>query len=402
LKNDFIDANGSVVNTNNLSGHLDNRIELYSARIDYMATVGDINLETGIRYAGITSESTNKQNVLDMNQLGVDLTEIGKFNYDESIYAAYFGLNFKKNKWTYKGGLRTEYTNTQGVFDTDLPDVKNDYLKLFPSFSVQYASKSGKDFRLWYYRRISRPRFVIANPFQYFQTNNSVFEGNPNILPSTRHYAAASYNFATNYTIDIFYRNQNNPIRQLVLQNNETKTLLFKQANFTSNVSYGMDFTYDKNIANFWNTYLYLSVYDRTFTFVEDFTNDSITNGQWTWSFQFNNSFTFLEDKSLFLEISFFRFAEEAIANTIQEDFSSVNISARKSLWNKKASISIGLEDIFNQSSTPSIRRYSNQNNFSDYRYESRLFTFGFRYRFGNTRINGNKKSKRVEERRRI
>ena len=402
MKNDFLDVNDNVLSTNNLSGNLNNRIELYSARLDYERLVGEINLETGIRFAGITSESTNEQDVLDMNQLGVDLVEVGRFNYNESIYAAYIALNGKKGKWTYRGGLRTEYTKTEGVFDSERPDVKNDYLKLFPSFSLQYSLSSGNDFRLWYYRRITRPRFVIANPFQYFQTNNSVFEGNPNILPSTRHYAAASYNFAKNYTFEVFYRNQNNPIRQLVLQNNETKTLLFQQANFDSNVSYGLDIIYNKNIANFWNTYLSISAYDRTFQFIDSATNNVINNGQLTWSLQFNNSLTFLQDKSLFLDLNFFRYAEVAIANTIRDDFSALSISLRKSLWNKKASISVAVDDIFNQSSTPSTRRYSDQNNISDYRYESRLFRFGFRYRFGNTGLKGKRNNRGIEERRRI
>lgn len=402
LTNDFLDIEGNILSSNNLSGNLDNSIELYSVRFDYEVPIGKMNLETGFRYAGITSESNNEQNVLDMNQLGVELVELGKFNYNESIYAAYVGLDGKKGKWIYKGGLRAEYTNTRGIFDSERPNVKNEYLKLFPSFSLQYSPSSESDFRLWYYRRITRPRFVIANPFQYFQTNNSVFEGNPNILPSTRHYAAASYNFAKNYTVEVYYRNQNNPIRQLVLQNNEAKTLLFQQANFTRNISYGIDFIYDQNIANFWNTYVSLSGYNRTFQFVDDATEDLFTNDQLTWSFQFKNNFTFLEDKSLFVDLSFYHYAEEPIANTIRDDFSALSITARKLFWNKKASISVGLEDVFNQGNTISTRRYSDQDNVSDYRFESRLFTFGFRYRFGNRGIKGRRKNQGVEERRRI
>jgi hypothetical protein len=342
------------------------------------------------------------QNVDNIDQLGVALANAQKFNYSESIYAAYLGFDLKKDKWQYKGGLRLEQTNTLGIFDVDLPNVENDYLKLFPSFSMQYITASGNEFRLWYYRRITRPRFVIANPFQYFQTNNSVFVGNPNILPSTRHYAAAAYNFGKNFTVDIFYRNQNNPIRQLVLQDNADKTLVFKQANFKSNVSYGIDFTYDNYIANFWNTYAYLSLYDRSFRFFDDASNNLISNGKLTWSFECNNSFTLTKNKSIYLDVNFFYYSDEAIANTIREEFSALSMLARKTLWNKRASISVGVEDIFNQNSTPSNRIYSDQNNISDYRFESRLLTFGFRYKFGNTGIKSNKRNKGNEERRRL
>ncbi len=402
LKNDFLDPNGTILSTNNLTGNSNNRINLYSARLDYQTSIGKLKVETGIRFAGISSESTNEQTQLEMSQIGGNFDEVDRFNYNESIYAAYVSFNGKKGNWTYKGGLRSEYTKTSGVFDSDLPDIKNDYLNLFPSFSLQYSPSGDNDFRLWYYRRISRPRFVIANPFQYFQTNNSVYEGNPNILPSTRHYVAASYNFQKSYTFEIFYRNQNNPIQQLVLQDNENKTLLFQQANFIKNESYGFDFIYDKNILNFWNAYLYLSIYDRKFNFIDGLTNNLITNGLWTWSFEMNNSFTFSQDKNLFIDVSFYYYSDEAIANTIRQEFSAFNISARKVLWNKKATISIGVQDIFNQNSTPSIRRYSDQNNISDYRFESRLFTFAFRYKFGNTGIKTNRNRKRIDERNRL
>ena len=402
MYSDFYDTDGTFIDTNSFSANSNNQISLYSAQLDYKTPIGNMNLETGIRYAGISSGSTNEQNVMGVDQIPIDLVEVGKFNYEESIYAAYVGLDGQKDDWNYKGGLRTEYTNALGVFDSEMPDVKNDYLKVFPSFSIQYSPDSNHNYKLWYYRRIIRPRFVIANPFQYFQTNNSVFENNPNILPSTRHYVAAAYTFAKFYTVDIFYRNQKNPIREMVLQDNGTKALFFKQVNFIDNVAYGLDLTLNKSFTNFWNTYAYFSVHERTFRFLDETTNNILKNNKWAWSLQFNNSFTLLEDKSLFADVRFYHNSKAVIGNTVQDDWSYLTISLRKSLLKKKASISLGVEDIFNQRSTVAVRNYSDQDNFSDYRFESRLLTFGFRYRFGNTGIKDNQKSKRTEERGRL
>jgi len=88
--------------------------------------------------------------------------------------------------------------------------------------------------------------------------------------------------------------------------------------------------------------------------------------------------------------------------NKVQHDFRALNLSARKSLWNKKASISIAEEDVFNESSTTSPGGIATKTTFSDYRHEPRLFTFGFRYRSGNTAIKGRRKNNSVEERRRV
>jgi len=402
LNNDFYDGNRNIINTNSFSADSNYKINLYSAQVDYNTPLGNMNLETGVRYAGIDSNSTNEQNVTGADQIPIELIDLQKFTYDESIYAAYAGIDGQDEDWTYKVGLRTEYTNTLGVFDSERPDVKNDYLMLFPSFSVQYKPNSNNNYKLWYYRRIQRPRFVIANPFQYFQTNNSVNEGNPNILPAARHYIAAAYTFAKFYTVDVFYRYERNPINEFVIQNNERKALFFQMANSHSQISYGLDVTVNKNFTNFWRAYAYLSIYDRTYRFMDSQTQNLISNGRLTWLLRFNNSFTFLQDKSLFADLGFFYHARNPVANTIQTNRSELTLTLRKSLWDKKASVSLGVVDIFNQGPVISARKYSDQDNFSDYRFESRLLTFGFRYRFGNTGIKDNKKSKNQAERRRL
>lgn len=402
LNNDFLDDNGNILSTNSLSVNSNNNIGLYSAQVDFKTSLKTMNLETGIRYAGITSESTNEQNAIGADQIPIELIATGKFDYDESIIAAYVGLDGQKDDWTYKGGLRAEYTKTLGIFDSDMPDVKNDYFKLFPSFSIQYAPDSNHNYKLWYYRRITRPRFVIANPFQYFQTNNSVFENNPNILPSTRHYVAAAYTFAKFYTFEIFCRIQKNPIREQVLQDNESKALFFKPVNFIDNITYGFDFSLNKNFTNFWRTYAYLSIHERTFRFFDEASNSILKNGRWTWTLQLNNSLTLLQDKSLFADVGFYYNSKSVIGNFEYGSWSRLSVSLRKSIWNKKGSISLGMEDIFNQRNALAVRQYSDQDNFSDYRYESRLLTFGLRYRFGNIGIKDNKKSKRTEERGRL
>jgi hypothetical protein len=74
----------------------------------------------------------------------------------------------------------------------------------------------------------------------------------------------------------------------------------------------------------------------------------------------------------------------------------------RKTIWNKSASISLAIEDVFNQSNQFFTRQYLTQDNSSSVRRENRLLLLGFRYSFGNTKIRNNKKRKSVEERNRI
>ena len=62
----------------------------------------------------------------------------------------------------------------------------------------------------------------------------------------------------------------------------------------------------------------------------------------------------------------------------------------------------MGIEDIFNQGNEFNTRNYLDQNGTSLRRAENRLFVLGLRYKFGNTKIQDNYKSKNVDEQNRL
>lgn len=76
----------------------------------------------------------------------------------------------------------------------------------------------------------------------------------------------------------------------------------------------------------------------------------------------------------------------------------TLSVSFRKSFWDKKASISAGVDDIFDTNNFPLASRYYNQDNGYFARAESRLFRVGFRYNFGNSRLRDNNRSSQSEE----
>jgi hypothetical protein len=76
-----------------------------------------------------------------------------------------------------------------------------------------------------------------------------------------------------------------------------------------------------------------------------------------------------------------------------------VNLSVRKDLWDKRASVTIGLDDIFNTlNNTASVSDYYNQDNYFYTNIESRLFRLGFKYNFGNARLRDNSKKIETDE----
>jgi len=403
INNDFFDESGNRTAENDFITTSEQRINLFSLQADYSTSLNDkFNLEAGARYADINSGSNVAQEGFDTGQPGLNPTEEGNFDYDEAIWAAYAGLNKGGDLWRINTGLRAEYTETVGNLNTAPQANKRSYLEFFPSFSVQYLPSKKHNLKLYYYRRITRPRYNTVNPFQIFLTNNSVVEGEPNLLPATRNYVSAGYTYDRGYTLELFYRNEKNPFLQFLRQDNDSKVFIRKTANFDRNINYGADFTISKQPFHFWDFSMFLSYYSVQYDFVDFDSGQNIENRQWTSKMRTSSTFTFLSDKTLYVDIDFLFVSALANGNSVRDGYNQLDFGVRKTLWDKKASISIGLLDIFNQGNLFTVRNFGNQNNSSLARPENRLLTFGFRYKFGNTGIKANNKSKRTDERNRL
>ena len=155
-------------------------------------------------------------------------------------------------------------------------------------------------------------------------------------------------------------------------------------------------------ITDFWDCFLLLSYYYKKDTFRDLDSGILLENSVGTWLGRMNNSFRLLSNESLYLDVDFFYLSPTVNGNSRRDAFNYLDILLRKTIWNKKGSISMGVRDIFNQGNYFTTRTFLNQNNSTFSRFENRLFTFAFRYKFGNTGIKDNKKRKRVDERNRI
>ena len=403
LKTDFFDVDGNLTAENDFFTNSLQQINLYSVQADYITPTGTSSkFETGLRYAQINSEGRIEQEGIDRDKAGIEPTESGVFEYDEGITAGYASFDSKWDKWKLKVGLRAEHTKTMGKLNAGSDAKYNNYFKLFPSFSIQYTRSPKHDYHLYYYRRITRPRYNSLNPFQVFQSFNSVIEGNPNLLPSTRHYMAGGYTFNRGYTFELFYKNRTNFHQRLVFQDNENEILRFISSNVDKDYAYGFNFSISKNFTNNWYFYFLASTAYIESIFTDLESGQLVENGLWNSYIRTNSGFSFLSDKSLKVDVSLLYSSPVIRGNSRQEDYSKLGITIQKTLWDKKGSISLGVDDIFNESNLFNTRKYLNQNNTSFFRPESRLVVLGFRYKFGNTRIRTNKKSKKVEERNRI
>ena len=402
LNNNFVEGESEFITEDTFNVSSNQIINLYSAQTDLTQPLGEHStMETGLRYAAINSEASILQSGFDQSRDGVDPTESGIFNYDEKIYAGYISLNNSWENWKLNLGLRAEYTDTKGELNTALEANINSYMNWFPTMALSYTVDKNA-FYLKSYRRITRPRYNIINPFEYYLSANSIITGNPKLKPAYSDYVQFDYVFDKAYKLVLFGGKKYNEQSQQVFQDNTTNIIRTQYINLESNNYYGVDASVSKDITSFWNLFLLISHYYDKDSFTDLNTNTIVENSIWTTHTRTTNSFTFLSDKSLFADLTYIHFSPRISGNTRFASYGKLGLSFRKTLWSKTASISLAVEDIFNGGVLYGTRNYLDQSNSTSSRWENRLFIVGFRYKFGNTKIRDNYKWKNTEEGKRL
>lgn len=402
LNNNFVEGESEFITEDTFNITSNQIINLYSAQTDLTQPLSEHStMETGLRYASINSEASIVQSGFDQNTERVGLTESGIFNYDEKIYAGYISLNNSWEKWKLNVGLRAEYTETKGELNTESIANTNSYMNWFPTMALSYTINKNA-FYLKSYRRITRPRYNTINPFQYYLSANSIIEGNPNLKPAYSDYVQFDYVYDKAYKLVLFAGKKSNEQSQQVFQDNTTNIIRTQYINLESNNYYGADASVSKDITSFWNLFLLISHYYDKDSFTDLNSNTIVENSIWTTHTRATNSFTFLNDKSLFADLTYIHFSPRISGNTKYASYGKLGLSLRKTLWSKAASISLAVEDIFNDGGIKGTRNYLDQSNSTYSRWENRLFIASFRYKFGNTKIRDNYKRKNTEEGRRL
>ena len=211
------------------------------------------------------------------------------------------------------------------------------------------------------------------------------------------------YTLNKTHTFEAYFRYENDPTLQITFQDNEENKLIYNNTNIDSNISYGLDFTTFTEIADNWNLYVLTSIfYEENQFFATTINNELVRNDTWAFFGQMVNYFSFLKDKSLTAEVSYLYISPVVNGPANISSRHGLDVNLRKSLWNNKASISIGVSDAFNSQNFTETNNYLDQDYFLKSRLENRLFTVGFNYKFGNSSLKTNEKDIEVEERNRI
>ena len=398
----YISAQGNLLNANAFNTIPTQKSQIYTGQLDYSGNLGKWSFEAGAKYSGINSESRQEFFNTAGNVNDADAILNDNFDYTEGIYASYFSFAKDWEKWSFKAGLRGEYTDANGNSRTLGVVNTQEYLELFPTVYFMHNPSENHSFALDYSRRIDRPRFQSLNPYRYFLNENNFQEGNPNIQPAIANRVNFNYTFKNKLSFDLYWDRIDNAMSRLPFQDNENLAL----RSVNTNLNYERQFSIDVTYSEFVNNWMWMSV-ESSFYNMENEINalesevenvKSNINGIYLQTLNY-----LIIDQTLTATISNY-FMSNILAGSYEYDRPQyrLNVDIQKRFLDGRLIVNLSSEDLFNTMNIPLTSRYLNQNNTFFAMPESQKIRIGLRYNFGNFKLSDNNRATSVEEEKRL
>ncbi|WP_240640188.1 outer membrane beta-barrel family protein [Mangrovimonas spongiae] len=401
VNSDYYTNSGVFLTATNYLTDNNQDTKIVTASLDYTLPVNDsFILETGIKTSSVLTNSDITQYNVVNDQPILDTNNTNAFEYDELVLAAYANISKDWEKWSIIAGLRAEQTDVEGISVSNNQKTTQDYLKWFPNISLSFNPNENLSLYTNYKKSINRPDYKDLNPFQFYLNDNTIVSGNPNLQPVIVDHTVIGASLSSAYFIEAYYKKMSHNIYEIPLQDNANTTVTWTPINFDETIEYGFDFLTNFYVNDRWFVYAVTSFYN-----IEDINtlqNQKVKQSQWSNYSVLQNYYTFLKDRSLTLNVTLYYGSKNLQGFRLVKDRLSSNVAISKSLWNNKAVISLMAEDLFNTQDYDYTTRFLNQNSRSKADFDNRYIKIGFRYKFGNTLLDTNKRSKNLKERERL
>ena len=366
-----------------LNGNMPAAINIYTAKLDYVHPLGKT---TKLEAGGKTSYVNNDNQVDYTRNNGTGWKPDGRSNhfiYDESINAVYVSLGKSMKKLSMDAGLRLENTVSKGHQFSNDSSFKRNYTNLFPNLGFTYEVNKNNQLALSYSRRIDRPSYDDLNPFTYFLDSLTYGQGNPYLQPQFTQNIEVSHTFHRALVTTLNFSKTTNIITQLLKQDTQKKITYQTQDNVSQMQQIGLTVMYNAPVAKWWNTNVFVNVYNNHYRGI--YQADPIDVNFTTFSTNINNTFSI--PKGWTIELSGFYHGKGADGLLIAKEMYAVNSGVAKQILRKKATVKLGIRDIFLTQKFYGYARYSDVDVNVAAKRDSRQVNISFNYRFGKSNI---------------
>lgn len=339
--------------------------------------------ETGAKTILRKSESDFDSEVYNKTTASfvIDPTQTNNFDYHQDVYSGYTSLQFKKDKWSAKAGLRFEHTAVNANFTSIGSAANQDYNNVIPTVSLMRSFKNNNSIKFSVSNRISRPGIWQLNPFVNTANPKFLQVGNPALRPAVNHNLELNYTITGKGSINmgLSYTWANNTIQNVTTIRPDTVSVsTYDNVGKNKRLGYNLSINYPitKNLnVNLNSQLIYVDL--KGFYNSIWYHNDGFQG----YAF-FNASYKF--SKTYRMGIDYGYDSRYVLLQGRDNYWTGGSISATKDFWHEKASFSVYVSNPFKKylildfySHTTQFEQYNSFDN------PYRNISFSFNYKFG-------------------
>ena len=231
-------ADGSPVAGSDFSykGHKGQRVHSYLTNVDVTLPLGQTILAFGAK--GTWSRTDNHNEYFAHTTLGARTDAI---LFDEHVYALYTDVTQPLSaKWNLRGGLRMEYTHTDGKVQGHTALKTRDYLNIFPTIYLGFTPSERHALNLEGTIRLDRPHFSQLSPYPQYENQYSTIAGKEDLRPEKQGSLTLGYTLDGTLNFQAFANYNWDGITMVALMNPATSEVHYQSDNAETQYNVGL------------------------------------------------------------------------------------------------------------------------------------------------------------------
>lgn len=351
---------------------------LYAANTDLSIKINDYSrVSTGLKYTHSNMENTNffeykKGTIWHENKPFSNINE-----YKEDIAAVYGSFSSQIKIITYSVGLRGEYTKAKPWTNKTTETKKQSYFELFPSANIMLPLvKDGKhSLVLNYNRKIYRPTFSDLNPFRVPASEYTYIQGNPDLKAAISNDYSLGLRFFNQYNLTAGITDTRRAFdRVTLIDPNMPDIIILRMDNIAKNKMYYLSLNTPLQPAKWWQINVNLMGFINHRTVFNERLRIK--------SFRGYIGNMFYLPKDLYIDLNGFYMSPFYQGNMKTRTEPQINISFRKLLLEKRLSLNVYLNNIFDTGTVKLRTKEEDLDRYVFSRYSFREFGVSVRYSF--------------------
>ena len=212
------------------------RVHSYLTNVDFTLPLGKTILAFGAK--GTWSRTDNHNEYFAHTTLGARTDAI---LFDEHVYALYTDVTQPlSEKWNLRGGLRMEYTHTDGKVQGHTALKTRDYLNIFPTIYLGFTPSERHALNLEGTVRLNRPHFSQLSPYPQYENQYSTIAGKEDLRPEKQGSLTLGYTLDGTLNFQAFANYNWDGITMVALMNPATSEVHYQGDNAETQYNVGL------------------------------------------------------------------------------------------------------------------------------------------------------------------